>query len=708
MTAKPADLVSQSVRTSQTYAEVLPHIKSLVKSSDLPPCKAVISQIKKIIKDRKVTPPQKVLALDLLQECMMQKNPNFVSFAQTKILDRLSILAQKKPNDMFRDSNKSPEFLQASERFLHNVRAYLQIWGLQYAKTSEGQNSLFAVVYHKLRENKVEFPPVQPAVPVQRPQPVQTELRRSRVKPRSEKETIEYFENLLTIIEEIENPYMDETGKELIHNLMQMKGDVDNLLNTALASENAEEIEKLFQLNERLQVLENSKKKSMYSTAPARRPQPPAEIIPQKKQEITAHPVKLEPSAPPFNPQDFSSNRLSTPPKKTDIFDNILDLDFSPEPLSTAQFRTYHPSHSPLFPSPILEKPGAAVFSVPFSVFETSKESPLQSQDISPDKSAENAALKKSVQEKDELIARLNTTIQSLETVLKLTKDLLISKEKECEEYHCLKSSSTPSKPQDIFEEFLLSPGPVATRAKDREPKADNEDIFRLLSVESLAVLFDCNTLQVGFQLSINSSLLKMVMFIGNKAQVNLENISMDIENSECYTVDIETKNIENLPSGQQKSFEITFGMRGITHVYPRLQLKLRKGAENLEYSLKLPVSLGKFAESVRFTSDALWKEWDEMMFASESSVEKCGSYQKYLPKILQFSENVKVFASDDLTRLEKGQYLVLLGIKELVIAMVTIDKSKGTCQIESRSNNTELRQSVLMLILSQLSDQHT
>ena len=136
------------------------------------------------------------------------------------------------------------------------------------------------------------------------------------------------------------------------------------------------------------------------------------------------------------------------------------------------------------------------------------------------------------------------------------------------------------------------------------------------------------------------------------------------------------------------------------------MQVKLKKGVENLEYSLKMPVCLGKFAEPIRFSKDALWKEWDEMMFASESCVEKCGKYRKYLPKILQFSENVKILTQEDLPRLESGQYLVLLGIKELVLVMVTASKSKGTCEIESRSNNVELRQSFLQLLLSQLSEQ--
>ena len=705
MNAKPADLVSQSVRTSQTYSEVLPHIKSLVSTSDLNSCKAMISQIKKIIKDRKVTPPQKLLALELFQECMMLKNPHFLGYAQTKILDRLSILSQKKPIDVFRDSNKSAESLLASERFLLNLRAYLQIWGTQFGKTGDGQNSLFAVVYHKLKEHKVEFPPIQPVAPVRKSQPpVQAEPRKSVAKSRSDKETIDYFENLLTIIEEIDNPYMDETGKELINNLMHLKGDVDNLLNTALANENAEEVDKLFQLSERLQVIESGNNRSMYSTAPVRKPQAAETLPPRRKAEIAAPPVKYDPPAPSFDPKEAPINRISTPPKKTDIFENILDLDFCPEPVSASQFRTYHPSNPPLFPSPVLQKSVADIFPIPFSVYQPTKEGPLPG--ILSDSSAEIAALKKALQEKDEVIARLHASLQGLEGVLKQTKEILASKERECEEYHCLKPSAAASNQDDIFEDFLLSPRAAATKVKTFEPRADNDDVFRMLCVESLAVLFDCSTLQIGFQLSTDSSVMNMVLYIGNKTQETLANINIDVENAGSYKVDVGTRLIENLPSGQQKSFEITFKMQGITHVYPRLQVKLKKGVENLEYSLKMPVCLGKFAEPIRFSKDALWKEWDEMMFASESCVEKCGKYRKYLPKILQFSENVKILTQEDLPRLESGQYLVLLGIKELVLVMVTASKSKGTCEIESRSNNVELRQSFLQLLLSQLSEQ--
>ena len=127
MNIKPTDLINQAIRTQEAYADAIPTLKGLIKSSELVPCKIVINQLKKIIKDNKITPPQKVLALEIFQECMMLRNPYYLTYAQTKILDRLSILATKKQTDLFKDSNKSREFQQASDRFIQNLLTYIQI-----------------------------------------------------------------------------------------------------------------------------------------------------------------------------------------------------------------------------------------------------------------------------------------------------------------------------------------------------------------------------------------------------------------------------------------------------------------------------------------------------------------------------------------------------------------------------------------------------
>ena len=592
MTAKPADLVNQAIRTQETYAEVLPHIKSLIRTAEANPCKAVISQIKKLIKDKKIASTQKVLALELFQECMMLRNPHYLTYAQSKILSRLSILAAKKSTDLFPDSKKTPDLTQASERFIHNLLVYIQIWAHNFGISQTGEVTLYTVYYSRLRE-KVVFPVIKAPVAAAKPQPSAQPIRKDIYQPiinksitnkpiakktRNDKDTIEYFENLLTIIEEIEDPYNDETGKEFIDNLMQLKGDVERLINEALGDDNGEEIEKLFQLNERTEAIMKKKPAGIAKEKSLRNSISTTVNPPSKTEEVKYSTVQAKEKA---------SNRISTPPRQRN-YDNILDLDFSPTIDTKAQFNTYHVSNPIIFPSPVLEKPEiiTKLPPEPDKQEETIKEQELlqlkqslkEKDDIiarlnqhisaSNSKDEEFLQLKISLKEKDDLLAGLNQNMlgsnlkneenlqltialkekdeiisglnqnmlmlklrnDELEASLKQTILILRSKEKECEEYHCLKEEN---KEHDLLDELFLSP----THAKQEkieinEPKADNDNIFRLSCIENTAVLFDNDILQLGFQILHDISILKMNVYIGNKSQDPLINIETNIQKS--------------------------------------------------------------------------------------------------------------------------------------------------------------------------------
>lgn len=668
MNGKPSDLVLQAIRSLQSFAEVLPHLKSLIKSADLGPCKLVVTQIKKSIKDRKTAPPQKLLALDLLQECMKLKNPNFLGYVQNKILERLSILVQRKAKELFKDSNKSPEFLSISEEFLAHLREYLQIWGIQFGRTTNGELSMFGIFYSKLKANKVEFPRIEP---VHQPHKRQTGEREAIPKvevksnTRSDKETLEYFENLLTIIEEIENPYSDETGKELISNMLQLKNDVGNLLNAALSSENALQIENIFSLNERMQKIESKKNQRSENRAHFQ-----TEKVPMRKTEI-------------FPKVEEVKVRISTPPKKSDIFDNILDLDFSPPP-SASQFRTYTASNPLLFPSPVMEKG-------------------KNHEEIVETPNPEVEELKRSLEHKEETISMLNKEVLNLklkldhlDSALKRTTALLAAKEKDCEEYHCLKASQHV----DIIESLLASPKTSSIHIV-HEAKMANDDIFKLLCVKNVAILFDNNLFQLGFQFVISQEGVKMVNYIGNKSQAALTGISLEIDTPYEFEMHLTTEKFEEILPQQQKTFEITCKLLANTHIYPKLKIQL----QGQEYVLKLPINIGKFAKKIDLEPEKMWTEWDELMFDSDLTSEKSVISRKSLPKILQFSENIKILTSSDLKKILKNQYFFALSLSEFVFALVTVDKSQGQVDVETRSNNVNLRQSLLLLLLSQLID---
>ncbi|OMJ77822.1 hypothetical protein SteCoe_22489 [Stentor coeruleus] len=828
MNPKPGDLVIQATKSDQTYAEVLPHIKTLVKTADMKICKPVISEIKKLIKDRKCTPMQKLLALNLFQECMMLKNIHFLTFAQSKILDRLSILAQKKKEDVFRDSNKTQDNLLASQAFIQNLLTYIQIWAQQYGRGASGEPTPYSQMYAQLSSkriqhrwaqqygrgtsgeptaysqmyaqlsSKVKFPQANPAPvkpiekkreppqqyhsvkPIEKkreppqqyhqPEPKRASIRVSR----TDKETLEYLENLLAIIEEIVNPHGDETGKELIANMMQIKPTLEMLLNSSISNDDFAQTEKLLALNDRVQKIVDIKpqsreeRKTVHITldSQAKTQEKRGSLhIEEEKLKSSTMPVRneikpqVEVKIPSNEPIKEESKRHATPPKASvNIFDNILDLDFEPitSPPSKTQFSTYHPSNPPFFASPGpdpfdfssgFSQPNPPVIpnppiSSPVPNLTMSTNIPLQNNIPTPnlymsgsynniqssnlsnnlsedtkiitDLKAEIASLQKSDIEKNEIIENLNKTIlalkakcESLESVVIKTKEILTAKEQECQEYHILKDQKPVEESDDFFGEILCSPriGGFEQAIIPQEIHADNNDIFRYICSESLTVVHDCELFQLGVQLSNEDDEVKMSFYLGNKSVEALENIKVSIESTSAFDIVILESLTSEIQPNSQGEFDVSCRMKSFSSVYPRMSVKLISSNKAFSYSLKIPLSIGKYASPISLTPSSIWKEWDDMMFAGENTACKCTIARKYLPGILKFSDNILILKESDEKKIGKDKSMVVAKIGGLVVSMIHIKKVEGICEIEVRANDPQLRKNFMMLLVSHISD---
>src|SRR5574343_485954 len=145
------ELVNRTCKSRQSFKDNCFYVKESVKSNNEKSIKEIISEIKKLIKDKKHNPLQKLLALDLFHECCMLKNHVFVNYAQEKILDQLSILAAKRPHEVFHDSNKSLENKPNSEQFLQNLIKYIQIWAMTYPKGKNRESTMFEKIFNQLK-----------------------------------------------------------------------------------------------------------------------------------------------------------------------------------------------------------------------------------------------------------------------------------------------------------------------------------------------------------------------------------------------------------------------------------------------------------------------------------------------------------------------------------------------------------------------------
>ena len=93
-------------------------------------------------------------------------------------------------------------------------------------------------------------------------------------------------------------------------------------------------------------------------------------------------------------------------------------------------------------------------------------------------------------------------------------------------------------------------------------------------------------------------------------------------------------------------------------------------------------------------------------MFSSDISTGKCITYKNHIPKILQFSPNIIILTNNELSsKLDADEFLIAFKLKDLVLALISLNRNESTYNIETRSNNEEFRKSFLLLLISQVAN---
>lgn len=156
---------------SQFNEESLLHQAQEWSTAPRSTCKDVLRTIKRIIKDKKQLPAQrlmalKVIAMQLLHCCLQTSNPDFVQFTAAKLLKRLTILGTHRKES--KDHNRGEDLFgqisllsyqsrQASSEFLVRLLIYMKEWAAKYGEI-EGVKTGFYYSYWKLVNFGVAFP----------------------------------------------------------------------------------------------------------------------------------------------------------------------------------------------------------------------------------------------------------------------------------------------------------------------------------------------------------------------------------------------------------------------------------------------------------------------------------------------------------------------------------------------------------------------
>lgn len=650
---KPKDLIIYTTKSLSRYEESLPEVMSLISNGGLPECKIVISELKKIIKDKNNEPPQKLFALEVFQACMLLNKSEFISFAQSKILKRFGELAKKSSSKIFKDSESTFENKRASEKFRNNLLDYIYIWANEFGSTPNKKPSEYAKIFYKLRET-ITFPPAKP----------RESLRKSlsvKKKPRAKKFNLEYFENMLDLLEQMPNFEVDEAGKEMISVLKKVHAEFEKALGVSISSKNTEETEKMLKINDRMQKF----------------------LMPNAK------------------------NRHSLPVnfKKSEIFDDILGIEeISANASPEKQFYTevFNSNGSSFMEKFLLENSSSSDLRVPGSVSEIEEiyESQVRHlQKIITEKEEKNKELTQNCQLFQEKIHNLESMVQRI-------KEMLYSKERECEEYHCLKPNF--AKAPEFTENIFVPPPALSLKtffSSPIEQSFQNDDkTYIYACCDMSSSLLSTEECELSFQGGLDGLFYKISLILLNKSASLISEIDFEIESAFGFNIELSKAEQNYIGPGTHFLQELAAELLCPTHIPPLAVLKFLCGPQRFNYIIKLPLSVCKFSKITGKTHSELWTNWEFLAFDNEIASCRLELSLHHYKKLLKLSQNCVIFTTAQLAPLQENQCLGIFELSKTVYILLTLKPNEHIVEIEVRCDLVSLRKSMLLLVLKQIS----
>lgn len=360
---RPIDILQIALSdTSNDYSKAY---SESVKTAPTQQCKDAISLVKRSIKNKKVLPTQKLVALKLLHSGMMVANTNYLLFACKKVSRRFLILGR------FNKHTKSPdrglgifgsqtgEQAVASIAFLNCLLSFIKQWARSFGLGPDRNPSDFYKLYNTLYREGVSFPPSSsiPAKPDSRPQQ-QAEARQS--KPATEKPAQVSGKSQVTQLDQCRDAVklateMMRSGEasveilsELIQELKLMKKSLENEVQDALTSGSSARVTALIDANENIQAcfdrFELHRRRPQAREKPKESKAESADILgfedaPQRPDSAEAFNTYApgarlgRPVPPAFDTSRKSQlaapNAFATQPRSEESKDSASDFDFS-------------------------------------------------------------------------------------------------------------------------------------------------------------------------------------------------------------------------------------------------------------------------------------------------------------------------------------------------------------------------------------------
>jgi hypothetical protein len=306
--------------------------------------------------------------------------------------------------------------------------------------------------------------------------------------------------------------------------------------------------------------------------------------------------------------------------------------------------------------------------------------------------------------------AKYQAYIRQLEEVLNKTKELLVSKEKECEEYHCLKNNlkgSNEFEPTEIVNSTNINIStPLANRNFVQIPEektADNEAFIKFACCDASDVMFEDHSILLKFQGQLEDSHYKIFLLIFNKSSESLAKVRIEVESAFGFDINLVADQTDNIAPNTQLNSVISANCICPTHITPIIKLKYTGSTGKKKYCIKLPLSLCSFSKAINQNLSELWTEWDFLAFDNEVMNCKLECPLDICQKLVKISKNAVILTKSNSSSLNTSQFLIVFNLSKKVFALLTLKPLEMSIEIEIRTEQISLRKPIVLLIVKQI-----
>ena len=760
MNQKPADLVKVAVLSDDEFQRMAPLLADLTKGAKQGTCKDIISLIKKIIKSKSYAPPQKLRALKLLNSCMLVANVHFLQFAQKKVMSRFVILASYKKEISLdqrgegifgKESANSMENKAASIEFLQCLLEYIKLWAGEFGRAPDKTDSMFYTSYMKLKDSGVRFPTKPQARNSLRDERKEDrkeerkEERRDEERKREErkKERVSVnkgslkatVENILSQFESISD---ENFASDFVAILEEQERDIEIALQEAMNSGNEKDIEMLCGLTDKVQLAisrSRSKRRGTYDSRPSINSSPAYQYkSPEKNAGAVFDIFDLAISPPNSN---FEAVTLPPPVKATNFATHQpINLNNSPAP-SHNFFPEFQAN--PVRPA-AKEDPRVQSLQLENSQLKEALEyakTQMQERDLALQKL--RSMYDDLVSQNDQLLLNLSSTKKQLEKFEKEQKNnkvLTNQLENDFKKKVRFEEDEPPKLEKkttfDLDLDFILNPASKpniaakpapsnlpklfdSSSSDEQEPphqfveaKPDSNLAYRMGNCMEMGVLFEDDTIQIGFQVKRQASELMCMILIGNKGSDPIVEIATEVVDFSAEAMPFLIQPVrtnDEVVQNTQATRMVRAQLCDFTSKVAQLKVSIRsKFIQN--YCVKLPLTIMRFVEARQELPTSIWNEWKKLVFEEDTSVVNLAVFNSIveLCGFLCCGTAFRIYSQQEIEELAMGQLVGAGQMAEvLVMFSVTVLQQGTQANFSIRCRNNHLRTQLGTLIKMQI-----